>query len=231
VPEVAAVPKLPPIPKPAGKTKVTAEPVPAVAAIAAPKPIAIPIPAVTKAAVPKAAETKIVAPSKAAIPQPPKVTAAVPAPPKASAAVPQVPVVAERIPKAPSPPAESVVPKAGDSAIAALTTTVDVSDEGNKLRILFEEESSNLPGDAAAALEQLAKKMTNDRSLRLLIHGFASDTSNTPSKVRRLSLFRALAVRTQLMSYGVRSTRMQLRALGNRNGEGPPDRVDVVVAN
>ena len=73
--------------------------------------------------------------------------------------------------------------------------------------------------------------MNGDRSLRLLLYGYAGGAPDTPSKARRLSLFRALAVRTQMMNYGVRSTRMQLRALGNRFEEGPPDRVDIVVAN
>jgi len=99
------------------------------------------------------------------------------------------------------------------------------------VRILFGENSSNLPEAAAPALEALAQKMNSDRKLRILLYGFSGSAPDTPSKARRLSLFRALAVRTQLMNHGVRSTRMQLRALGNKIEEGPSDRVDIVVAN
>ena len=229
LPEVPAVPKASSISKPAVEATAIAKPAPAVAAITAPKPIAIPVPAAPAIppAVPKAVDTDIVTPSKTAIPQPPKVTAKVPTPPKATAAVPQAPA----IPKAPSTTPASATAKTGGSVVAALTAPVDVSDDGNKLRILFGEESSNLPDETASELQKLAEKMNGDRRLRLVLYGFAGGAPDTPSKARRLSLFRALAVRTQLMNYGVRSTRMQLRALGNRVEEGPPDRVDIVVAN
>ena len=143
--------------------------------------------------------------------------------------MPQAPIVTKRIPKAPSPPAETA--KAGSEQLAARTSPITISDGGNKLRILFGESSSKLPEAATSALEELAQKLNNDRKLRILLYGFAGGTPDTPSKARRLSLFRALAVRTQLMNYGVRSTRMQLRALGSRIEEGPPDRVDIVIAN
>ena len=172
-----------------------------------------------------AVETDVITAPRIAIPQSPKVTTRVPVPPKATAAVSQVPA----LPKAPSTAAESATTKLGGSVVAALTAPVDVSSDGNKLRILFREESSNLPEEAASELQKLAEKLTAERGMRLVLYGFAGSASDTPSTARRLSLFRALAVRTQLMNYGVRSTRMQLRALGNRVEEGPPDRVDVVV--
>ncbi len=48
-----------------------------------------------------------------------------------------------------------------------------------------------------------------------------------PSKARRLSLSRALAVRAFLIDQGVRSTRMDVRALGDKVQDGPSDRVDI----
>ncbi len=238
-PAVAAVPRTPVIPKPAaaGDSKTTAKPAPAPAA--APAITAPAVPAAPKAVAPKPPKAKIATPPKpaipappkapAAIPAPPKATAAIPAPPKATAAVPQIPVTSKPIPKAPSPPAATA--KTSSEQLAARTSQITVSDDGNKLRILFGEESSNLPDAATPVLEELAQKLNSDRKLRILLYGFAGGSPDTPSKARRLSLFRALAVRTQLMSYGVRSTRMQLRALGSRIEEGPPDRVDIVVAN
>jgi outer membrane protein OmpA-like peptidoglycan-associated protein len=43
-----------------------------------------------------------------------------------------------------------------------------------------------------------------------------------------LSLSRALAVRAFLIEQGVRSTRMDVRALGDKVPDGPVDRVDVL---
>ena len=200
---------------------------PDVKAIEATKLIAIPVPAVPSLvpAIPKPVD--IVTAPKTAIPLAPKLTMRVPAPPKATSAVPQAP----RIPKVPSTEPTSATAKSGGSIVTRLTTPVDVTEDGNKIRILFGEGSSNLSDTAASELQKLAEKLIDNRKLRLVLYGFAGGTTDTPSKARRLSLFRALAVRTQLMNYGVRSTRMQLRALGSRVKEGHPNRVDIVVEN
>ena len=200
---------------------------PNVKAIVATKLIAVPVPAVTSLlpSIPKPVD--IVTAPKTAIPLTPKLTMRVPAPPKATSAVPQAP----SIPKIPSTEPTSATVKSSGSIVTMLTTPVDVTEDGNKIRILFSEESSNLPDAAASELQKLAEKLIDNRKLRLVLYGFASGTTDTPSKARRLSLFRALAVRTQLMNYGVRSTRMQLRALGSRVKEGHPNRVDIVVEN
>jgi hypothetical protein len=54
-----------------------------------------------------------------------------------------------------------------------------------------------------------------------------------PSSPRRLSLARALTVRSVLIAQGFASTRIYVKALGATTpalAEGPPDRVDIVVA-
>ncbi len=72
--------------------------------------------------------------------------------------------------------------------------------------------------------------MKKDDDIRIQLMGFASNGGGSASQARRSSLFRALAVRTYLMKEGIRSTRMDVRALGQTNVEGvPPDRVDVLV--
>ena len=58
---------------------------------------------------------------------------------------------------------------------------------------------------------------------------YAEGDDSEASKARRLSLSRALAVRGYLIKQGIRSTRMDVRALGNKVEGGPGDRVDVVV--
>jgi len=65
--------------------------------------------------------------------------------------------------------------------------------------------------------------------MRLQLKGYAGSAKGSPSQARRVSLFRALSVRTYLMKQGVRSTRMDVRALGNKVKKGKLDRVDIEV--
>lgn len=98
--------------------------------------------------------------------------------------------------------------------------------------VVFDGTSSELPAGAVAELDRLAAKLKGDESLRLQVMGYSSgDNSTSSSEARRLSLFRALAVRTHLMKQGVRSTRMDVRAMGTSAADAPApaDRVDLVV--
>ncbi|MBL4721663.1 MAG: OmpA family protein [Alphaproteobacteria bacterium] len=96
------------------------------------------------------------------------------------------------------------------------------------LQIRFAPTSPDLPPKAKTALDALAKKLNSDTGLRVQLHGYASGPSESPSQARRLSLFRALSVRTFLMKKGIRSTRIDVRALGSKEDGGPKDRVDVL---
>ena len=56
----------------------------------------------------------------------------------------------------------------------------------------------------------------------------AAGSADDPSTPRRLSLSRALAARAVLITEGIASTRIYVRALGASGPpDGPPDRVDV----
>ena len=97
------------------------------------------------------------------------------------------------------------------------------------LRFEFTGNSAKLPGDAAGKLTLLAEQLLASDTLRVQVKAYAGDADGGSSAARRLSLSRALAVRAFLIDKGVRSTRIDVRALGNRSDDGPPDRVDVVV--
>ena len=71
--------------------------------------------------------------------------------------------------------------------------------------------------------------MSNNAALRIQLFAYSGHTSNSPSDARRLSLSRALAAREILMKNRVRSTRIEVRALGNRSIDGPADRIDVII--
>ena len=63
----------------------------------------------------------------------------------------------------------------------------------------------------------------------VMLIAYAQGDPDQASNARRLSLSRALAVRSFLIDQGVHSSRIEVRALGNKVTDGPPDRVDLVV--
>ena len=58
---------------------------------------------------------------------------------------------------------------------------------------------------------------------------YAPGKPDDPSTARRVSLSRAMAVRSALIADGVPSARIFVRAMGAQAGDGPPDRVDLSV--
>ena len=200
-----AVPVMPPAPT------VTAKPAPTVTAT--PAPAASALLRERTAVAPKAA-----APKAAAVPVTPKAAA-----PKAAAPLPET----AKAPKA--PPAAK--PKAPVSKTAALppAKAPDKSARGKILRFEFTGNSAELPGNATSELKTLAERLLRADSLRVEVKAYASAVEGGPSAARRLSLSRALAVRAFLIGQGVRSMRIDVRALGNRSEGGPPERVDLVV--
>ena len=101
---------------------------------------------------------------------------------------------------------------------------------GDQVRVAFAKGQSDLTEEARAPLKALVDSLNSDAKLRVELQAFADGTQETASQARRLSLSRALAIRSYLIEQGLLSTRMDVRALGNRFEGGPPDRVDVVVS-
>ena len=75
------------------------------------------------------------------------------------------------------------------------------------------------------------KPISDEERTRLQLKAYASAQDSSASAARRLSLSRALAVRSFLIESGVSSTRIDVRALGAKSEAGPPDRVDLVVVH
>jgi hypothetical protein len=99
------------------------------------------------------------------------------------------------------------------------------------IRIVFPTEFNEVPGEANAALDDLAAQMVADESMRIEIKCYASGTEDTESKARRKSLQRCINIRQYLFKKDVRTTRMDVRALGLKSEGQPADRVDIVPAN
>jgi len=133
-----------------------------------------------------------------------------------------------------SPPA----PERDDESAAAnegeetQTAALPPADEAlpKELRLRFEGDSAALSEDGRELLNRLARRMKENPQARIQLLAYAEGTEDTASQARRLSLSRALAVRSFLIDQGVRSTRMDVRALGGTAESGPPNRVDIVPA-
>ncbi|MDR3437997.1 OmpA family protein [Telmatospirillum sp.] len=165
---------------------------------------------------------------------PPSVAATPAAPPE-----PLVPVAAKPTPAAPV--ASVTAPNATGTSTGttaspqeahlppAAQPTPATGNGETALSIPFEKDGARLPNDVRASLSQLAERLAADPVLQVQMLAYAEGDEDNASKARRLSLSRALAVRSYLIDQGVRSTRIEVRALGNKVPDGPADRVDILV--
>ena len=127
----------------------------------------------------------------------------------------------------PAPPA--VRPAAPqERQTAALPRARAPADEDEALRVVFSGSSSRLTEEGESGLRDLVQSVAETES-RIQLKAFAAGSANRPSTARRLSLSRALAVRSFLIEQGMRSTRIDVRALGVPADDGPADRVDVIL--
>ncbi|MDA9976064.1 OmpA family protein [Alphaproteobacteria bacterium] len=101
--------------------------------------------------------------------------------------------------------------------------------QGDGVRLLFDDRQSTFADRMAAPLRDLVKDLQKDEKRRVQLLAYATSQEGNTSKARRLSLSRALAVREYLMAQGIVSTRMDVRALGDRSKSGPANRVDVMI--
>ena len=234
--EVRSKPAPPPLP--ARATKAAAPP---------PQP-ATPPPPVAKAetepprvaaAAPSATKAVKVAPLP---PSPSAQTTRKPAPPPPPARVraaappslpPSPPPSPSRAAPPPPPPKTTVAPPAvipapkPPSAVASLPVASLPAGGGLALRIEFSGASARVSRPAQERLERLVPAVIASDG-RLQLKAYAGKTPETASTSRRLSLDRALTVRRLLIEQGVKSTRIDVRALGVADDRGPAERVDVV---
>lgn len=139
-------------------------------------------------------------------------------------------------PPAPTP-TDAVPATTAKAAVDAKTTppvqpavpqSPAVSLEGS-FSLAFDPNGAMLSTEALQSLDKLATRLNGDDSLNLLLMAYASSSDDSASRARHLSLSRALAVRSNLIDRGVRSTRIEVRALGNKTPGGNPDRVDLIL--
>lgn len=223
-PVATAVPREPvtEAPEPAPPIAPVAEPTPPPIAPIAPtaEPIAPAAPPAV-AALPPEPEPTAEPPSASSLteelqsapPAEPSTPAPTPAPAPAPAAEPAPEPEAKPDPE-PEPSQTAALPPAGGSI--------------GEMRLVFSDGSAELTAAASSQLDSVAKELLNNADARVQLLAYAKASAEGTSRARRLSLSRALAVRAYLIEKGVRSTRMDVRALGSGFEDGPPDRVDVL---
>jgi outer membrane protein OmpA-like peptidoglycan-associated protein len=157
-----------------------------------------------------------VTPAPQSQPAPPAATLPT-APPADVALVPVPPPPQAAQPAEPPPP-----PPITDTATSAATAT------GAGLRVTFGAGQADLSQASATAIKNIVQSApSGDATFNVV--AYAAGTPEDPSTARRLSLSRALAVRSALMADGVTSSRIYVRALGAAGGDETPDRVDLSV--
>jgi len=124
----------------------------------------------------------------------------------------------------PPPPAKPAPPPAPPIVDQAKTVAAHVP---AGLQLTFAPGQSDLSPDSAAAIKRFVEAGPTGKPTTFNVLAYAANVPNDPSAPRRLSLSRAIAVRTAMVADGVASAAIYMRALGAQGAGGPPDRVDI----
>lgn len=150
------------------------------------------------------------------------------APHAPSATLPAAPPAVASIPPVTPPPAlANAAPPPAPPVVATAKTVAAKVPAG--LQLTFAPGQSDLSPDSAAAIKQFVQASPTAKGTTFNVLAYAATVSNDPSAPRRLSLSRAVSVRTAMIADGVASAVIYMRALGAKGGAGPPDRVDISV--
>jgi outer membrane protein OmpA-like peptidoglycan-associated protein len=96
----------------------------------------------------------------------------------------------------------------------------------------FKAGATDLGNGPQPVLDTIANRLLAHETLRVQIVSHATGGADDAMEARRVSLARAVAVRAYLIEKGVRSLRIDVRALGNRADTGPAaDQVDLLVVS
>jgi outer membrane protein OmpA-like peptidoglycan-associated protein len=125
----------------------------------------------------------------------------------------------------------AAIPPAGPVIVQEETPGQVNANTTNSITIIFEDSEKEIKAGEKDKLSAFANNLLSGKDMRLQLKSYASDINESSSGARRLSLARALAVRSFLIEAGVNSTKIDVRALGAKNEDGPADRVDLVVAH
>ncbi|MGD9638973.1 MAG: OmpA family protein [Alphaproteobacteria bacterium] len=103
----------------------------------------------------------------------------------------------------------------------------NLEDGTYEVSLTFDEDDASISESLENQIKTLALSVRGKENISLRLMSYAKGDENSISRSRRLSLTRALAVRSKLMDYGIRSTRIEVRALGNTPEGNNEDRMDI----
>ena len=135
----------------------------------------------------------------------------------------------------PSPPplpprlAKAVEPMAKKGQESVQPQSIKIA-PGQIIQIEFKESATQLPEVMKDSLRKLVDTAQGKKELWFRLMAYANAEGMSASKARRLSLSRALSVRSFLIESGLRSTRIGVMALGNKSPDTPKNRVDISIA-
>jgi len=140
---------------------------------------------------------------------------------------------AEPIP-ADMPPPDKIVQMAladtppQETGITKTHATAMLKAEPESIILGFRQAEDIIQPEAMTILEKsVLPVLKNNASLRLQIQSFANPTDDSANSARRLSLARALALRTWLLDHGIEARRIDIRALGSETQKQPVDRAEL----
>ncbi len=167
---------------------------------------------------------------------PPPTSKKLDAPKMAKEAPPPPPQPMPKVSKTTPPPAlpkiakvepPKATPKTPPPAAMGSSPAMKETAPGRTAQVIFQGDATRIPAADKESLKALADQIKSQDGLRLQLVAYAGGEGLSSSKARRLSLSRALAIRSYLIETGVRSTRIDVRALGNKTTDEPVNRVDV----
>jgi len=111
------------------------------------------------------------------------------------------------------------------------TTLPSEYSQAGVVTIRFLVGAATFSDDNEPTLVSLVTEIKDQEGTRIQLKAYADAQNSSASAARRLSLSRALAVRSFLIESGINSTRIDVRALGSKTESGPADRVDLIIVN
>lgn len=99
------------------------------------------------------------------------------------------------------------------------------------LRHIFTPGQTDIQDDLKAAISaSVLQNLRRNPSARVQIQSYASSVDQGNSSDRRISLNRALAIRSYLIEQNIEPNRIDVRALGSQTDEKPVDRIDLIIS-
>lgn len=120
--------------------------------------------------------------------------------------------------------------KPDDAATLAAIEPARKARAGERFRLIYAANQIELSIPLRRELDPVVHDLRKKGDLRVQLAAYAGGGEDkSTSKARRTSLSRALAIRSHLIENGIKASRIDVRALGNKSGANAPERVDVEV--